>query len=85
MLLQEVISRSQSTLLVCDAELSCLQRLWCLYEVWATLLAKGLPGVTLVTPQVGLLGWWWWWRRCSVYCTCVHVRYACIGNKDGWG
>ncbi len=50
--MQDAIRLSEDTLVIMDSpEGGPLQRVWCLYEIWCTLAAKGPGGVHRVLPD----------------------------------
>jgi len=54
MSLARVVAATERTLLCLDANCTVLTRIWCLFEVWQTLLAKGVPGLLLLMPVVSV-------------------------------
>ena len=51
--LAKVVGATERTLFILDAECVSLSRIWCLYEVWQTFLAKGAAGLLVLMPSVG--------------------------------
>ena len=50
--LAKVVDATERTLLILDAECVALSRIWCLYEVWQTFLARGAAGLLVFMPSV---------------------------------
>ena len=46
----KLVRTTERTLLCLDTDCMALTRIWCLYEVWQTLLAKGAAGLLLLLP-----------------------------------
>ncbi|GAX76256.1 hypothetical protein CEUSTIGMA_g3700.t1 [Chlamydomonas eustigma] len=50
--LKEAVVRSEGTLLILDHVVSPLERVWCLYEIWHTINAKGVNGLHMIIPEM---------------------------------
>ena len=50
--LAKVVAATERKLFCLDAECVVLTRIWCLYEVWQTFLAKGAAGLLVLMPTV---------------------------------
>ena len=50
--LAKVVAATERTLFCLDAQCVVLTRIWCLYEVWQTFLAKGAAGLLVLMPTV---------------------------------
>eukprot|EP00798_Chlamydomonas_sp_ICE-L_P026687 gene26687-4263_t len=50
--LASVVQATEQTLFCLDEQCVVLTRIWCLYEVWQTFLAKGVSGLIVLMPTV---------------------------------
>eukprot|EP00798_Chlamydomonas_sp_ICE-L_P015437 gene15437-21524_t len=50
--LASVVQATEQTLFCLDEQCVVLTRIWCLYEVWQTFLAKGVSGLMVLMPDV---------------------------------
>ena len=50
--LAKVVHATERTLLCLDKECVALSRIWCVYEVWQTILEKGAYGLRVIMPEV---------------------------------
>eukprot|EP00798_Chlamydomonas_sp_ICE-L_P020038 gene20038-26753_t len=52
--LASVVQATEQTLFCLDEQCVVLTRIWCLYEVWQTFLAKGVSGLMILMPNVNV-------------------------------